>query len=307
MALPNPHGPYSSSGVEPTAVEIRAGTTALTALSSGAERLAAGATAAEALQAVADAAHAATGAGLAVVRVVEQGELAVRAVAGPAFLAAEIEGLKLADPVPEEDVDEIQLLADGARVMAERARASAVLVLPVRTAGSVVASLELFRTGTDFGPEEREAGEIVCAQIGLVLRAFAGNTTRSSVPAVLELAADALAAGTDGAHAAERIARLVVDRAGAEACLLWGSAEGGGLQLLARVGAVDAESARPLAAAASESRTPTKLDRLGALPAASLPLGHQLGVLQVVFASDAAPSDAELSSLAGFAARAGQV
>jgi serine phosphatase RsbU (regulator of sigma subunit) len=240
-----------------------------------------------------------------VVRVVERSELAVRAVAGPAFMAAEIEGLRLADPIPEGVVDEVERLPDGARTIAEHAKASAVLMQPVRVEGSVVASLELFRAGGDFGPEERDAAGIAGAQVALVLRAFAG-APRATVPAALELAAEALAAGADEARTAERITRVVVDGAGAEACLLWSSTDGGGLQLLARAGAVDADTARSLAAAASQSREPTALEQLGALTAASLPLGHQLGVLQVVFTPEAAPSDAELSSLVAFAARAGQ-
>jgi serine phosphatase RsbU (regulator of sigma subunit) len=287
-----------------TAVGGNARTTVLAAISAGAERSAAGESVAESLQAVAEAALAATGADLAVVRVVEGGELSVRAVAGPPFLAAEIEGLTATDPAAAGDADDVPGLPADMRAAARRIGATAALARSVRRDGSVVASLELLRAAGDFGRDEREAAAAACAQVALVLRAFADGAPGAATPASLELAAEALAAGVDGSRAAERIAKLVVDAASAEACLLW-SGPGDGLRLLARVGAVDAHAARLLADAASRSREPA-LARADGLTVASMPLG-QLGVLQAAFATEAAPSEAELAALVAFAARAAQV
>jgi serine phosphatase RsbU (regulator of sigma subunit) len=294
---------FSERGVGTTAVEIR--TSALTALSAGADRLAAGTTAAEALQALAQAARLAAAADLAVIRVVEGEELVARAVAGQAALVAEIEGSRLADEPPLEEIDDLERLAPGARGIARRARAGAVLLLPVRVEGRVVASLELLRSGGAFGTAERDAAHLAAAQAALVLRAYADRGAAGLAGSALELAAEGLAAGGDEARAAERIARLACDATAASGCLLW---RGGGeaLQLLARAGSVDAEAARPLAEATFHARA-AGLDEAGDLLAVSLPLGQPpLGVLQFLFPPAAAPLEGELAPFAGFAARAAQ-
>jgi serine phosphatase RsbU (regulator of sigma subunit) len=288
------------------AVENHDRSTALSALSAGAEQSAAGATAAEALQAVAEAARAGTAADLVLVRVVERDELVVRAVAASASLAAELAGLRFADPVPEAEVDELDRLPAGAQAVAKRVRAGAVLSLPVRLDGSVVASLDLLRGADEFGPEERQVARAGSAQVALVLRAFADVGAGLTTPAALRLLADALGAGADPARTAEGVARLVADVTGAEACLLWGAEGEEGLTLLAHAGAVEAGTIRTLADAASAARGPAKLEQLDGLLVASFPLGQQLGVLQAVFMPEAAPPDAELPSLAAFATRAAQ-
>jgi len=287
------------------AVEIPRRSAALSALQAGAEQSAAGATSAEALQAVAEAARAGTAADLVLVRVVERGELVVRAVAASASVAGELAGLRFTDPVPDDEIDEVEHLPAGARAVAKRVRAGAVLSVPVRLDGSVVGSLDLLRGADEFGAEEREVARAGSAQAALVLRAFAdagGVTT----PIALQLVADALGAGSDPARTAERVARLVADVTGAEACLLWSAEGDGGLTLLGHAGVVDADTIRPLADAASASRGPAKLEQLDGLLVASLPLGQQLGILQAVFTPEAAPPEAELPSLAAFANRAAQ-
>src|SRR4051812_10726915 len=108
------------------------------------------ATAADALQAVAEAARVATGADLAVVRDAEGGALTVRAAAGPAYLVAELEGSSLPGVPPERDLDDLDELSAGARAVARRAGADAVLILPVRVGASVGATLEVMRAGPDF-------------------------------------------------------------------------------------------------------------------------------------------------------------
>jgi serine phosphatase RsbU (regulator of sigma subunit) len=293
-------------GVETMTVEIPRRSTALSALSAGAEQSAAGATAVEALQAVAEATRAGTAAELVLVRVVERGELVVRAVAASASLAGELAGLRFADPVSEHEVDELERLPAGSRAVAKRVRAGAVLSLPVRLDGSVVGSLDLLRGADDFQSDEREVARTAAAQAALVLRAFADAGSGVTTPTALQLVADALGAGADPARTAERVARLVADVTGAEACLLWSAESEDGLTLLAHAGVVDADTIRPLADAASASRGPAKLERLDGLLVASLPLGQQLGVLQAVFTPEAAPPDADLPSLAAFANRAAQ-
>ncbi len=288
------------------AVEIPGRSTALSAFLVGAEQSAAVATAAEAFQAVAGATRAGTAADLVLVRMVERGELVVRAVAASAALAGELAGLGFADPVPEDEVDELDRLAAGVRAVATRVGAGAVFSLPVRLDGSVVGSLDLLRGAEEFGPEEREVARAGSAQIALVVRAFANTGGGVTTPTALQLVADALGAGADPARTAERVARLVADVTGAEACLLWSTEGDDGLTLLAHAGVVDADTIRPLADAASASRGPAKLEQLDGLLVASLPLGQQLGVLQAVFTPEAAPPDAELPSLAAFANRAAQ-
>src|SRR5580765_4486864 len=84
---------------------------ALEALSAGADRLAAEGSATGALRAVAEAARTATGADLAILRVVEDGALATRGVAGPAFLVAEIAGSRSGGTPPEEEISDLELVS----------------------------------------------------------------------------------------------------------------------------------------------------------------------------------------------------
>src|SRR5262249_9490408 len=156
----------------------------------------------------AEAARGATAADLAVVRVVERGGFVVRAVAGPGFLAAELEGSRLEGDPPDEEVDELERLPAGAPAGARPAHAEAGLSLPVRIDGTVAASLELLRGGRPFGVDDREAAWVACAQIGLVLRGFAVPGGVAAPWAALELVAEALAAGVDEARIGERVARL---------------------------------------------------------------------------------------------------
>ena len=254
---------------------------------------------------MAEAARAAAAADLVVVRVVDGGGLGVRAIAGPAFLAAELEGSRLGGDPPESEVDELDRLSADARAVARRANADAVLSLPVRVEGSVVASLELLRAGGGFTTGEREAARVACSQVALVLRGFVDGGPAPPPRAMLELVAEALAAGADEARIAERIARLAADAAGAEACLIWRAEGGDGLEPLARTGTVDAEL--PLAEAATRARIPAEVEQLGEAVVASLPLGQPpLGVLQLLFSRAAAPSDETLASLVGFAAHSAQ-
>jgi serine phosphatase RsbU (regulator of sigma subunit) len=256
------------------------------------------------LSAVAEAARAAATADIAVIRLVEPGELVARAVAGPAFLAAELEGSRLAGVPSEDEIDDLDLLSADARAVARRANADAVLSLPVRVDGDLVGSLELLRTGDGFGADEREAARIACGQAGLVLRSFSNDVVDGQIGAALELAADALAVGADESRVAERIARLAADATRADACLIWQAEGEDRFEPLARAGTVDAETTLALAEAATHARIPAEVEQLGEALVVSLPLGQpSFGVLQLVFPSTAAPSAAELATLGSFAAR----
>ena len=230
----------------------------------------------------------------------------MRAVAGPAVLAAELEGSQLPGDLPEAGVDDLEALSPEARAVARRASADAVLVLPVRAGGSVVASLELLRAGPPFDSDERQVACVACTQLGLVLRAFAGDGAGTTT-AALALAAEALAAGADEARAGERIARLTAEVAGAEACLLWQGADGDRLEMLAHTGAIDVQTAAALEAAARRARLPAEVEQVRESLVASLPLGQPpIGVLQLLFPRTAAVTDSELVALMDLAARAGQ-
>src|SRR3954469_3099100 len=105
---------------------------ALAALSEGADRLATEGSVADALRAVAEAARAATGADLAILRVVEDGVLATRGVAGPAFLTAEIVGSRTAEPPGDAEVTDLDSASAATKDVVARTKATAVLVVPVR-------------------------------------------------------------------------------------------------------------------------------------------------------------------------------
>ncbi len=271
---------------------------ALAALSAGADRLAAEGGATDALRMVAEAACAASGAELAIVRVVEEdGGLTARAVAGPARLAAEIVGSRLPGPPPGEEIAELGGLTADARALAARTGADAVLVVPLPGEERPAGSLELLRAGPPFDEVEREGARLVAHQAGLALRVFAAERVRDDLPSALELAAEALAtAGHARTH--ERVARLVAAGTGASACLLW-IVRDGRLELVARSGEVEAEDAREAAEAAHDAHTPSAVEARGRT-AVSLPLGRPaLGVLQLFLPEP--PPEAEMAVLAGLA------
>ncbi len=249
----------------------------------------------------------AAGAEVAVVRLVAQQGLVAGAVAGPTSLAAELEGSRVPGPPLEEEIGDVDRLPPEARAVARRAKAGAVLSLPVRINGDVVASLELLRSGPRFLGAEREAARLGCAQLGLVLRAYAGDGARSPGSSQLEQVAEALAVGVDEVRIAERIARLATDVTRADGCLIWRSEGSNGLDLLARAGSFDDSLAAALADSAARATAPPVVEELSGGAVASLPLGQPaLGVLQLVFSVGSIPSAHDVRALAGFAARAAQ-
>ncbi|HEV3480160.1 MAG TPA: SpoIIE family protein phosphatase [Gaiellaceae bacterium] len=290
--------------------QMAASTGQLESLAAAARSLSGAESLDEALAALARAAAAATGATLAVVRVADaSGGLSARGVwCASAALAAELEGSRLQlGELGTEERDELEELPASIRQLTERSGSNAVFVVPALAGEEVVASLELMRPGDPFSASERMLAQIAVHHGGLLVRAFdpvngAADPT-SSVATALELAGRALTAGTEEARSAERIARLVAELTGAEACLVW-RVRSGNAEALAAVGV-----ARGTDDLARESELELGVrtllmrdDEAGRV--ALVRLGDPpLGGLRLAF-RDVRPSDEELEQLAAFGARA---
>ena len=154
----------------------------------------------------------------------EAGGLTARAVhASSAALQAELEGSRIsAGSVPADERDELLQLPRTLRRVAEQLGAGAVLQLPVRAAGVVIGSLELMRRQGPFDEHERALARTAADQVALARRAYGGGDgTTPAGPDLLELAGDALAAGSDETRAADQVAGLACEATGSRACLLW--------------------------------------------------------------------------------------
>jgi hypothetical protein len=116
-----------------------------------------------------------------------------------------------------------------------------------------------------------------------------------SPPDPLELAGDALAAGSDEGRAADQVAALAGEATGAQACLLW-RYEAGGPVMVALWGPtvtaapVVAHEALQRARASTDPISSERLeDRLGGGSLATLQLGQPpLGALQLAFGAEGA-------------------
>ena len=177
------------------------------------------------------------------------------------------------------------------------------------------ASLELFRPGDDFSADERLVGELVAAEIGLVIRAFAVAPAAAATPSArpaLELAGDALAAVLDSSATEAEIVRIAAGATGSKAAVVWERDEEATLRVAASYGLdPDAElgAARELAVDALAGPAVAR-----ALPAAGLPAGCHVsttvslgrrgaGVLQLLDPRGEAPSSERLAALTSFGAR----
>src|SRR5919201_4957565 len=167
-----------------------------------------------------------------------------------------------------------------------------VLQLPVRDGAAVVGSLELLRRRGRFDERDRGVARAAADEIALARRAFGdGDASSVAAPDPLELAGDALAAGSDETRAADQVAALAAEATGALSCLVWWYVEEDQEPLLAGIAGPGATAA-PIPALdavrrAHESREPVAVEELdddeGAL--ATLQLGEPpLGALQLVFA-----------------------
>lgn len=272
---------------------------------------------APALQDVADAARVATGADVALVRVVSADRLETAAVAGSAALAAELEGDRIhAAELPDLRVDLLDEAPPGVRRVAARTGADSILVLPVRLDGTT-AVLELYRAGP-FSPSEQLAAELTAGQVALVLRAFApGPSTGAGVARhALDLAGDALAAALHETAPAGEVVRLAAGVVGAPVALLWQRTEGDALELVGSHGldpAVGLGDAAEAAAAALRNGGAIQALASDRLPAGcgvstTLALGEPpVGFLQLLFAPGAEPNAEQLGRLTTFGVRAAHV
>ena len=241
----------------------------------------------------------------------ESGGLTARAVhATSPALQAELEGSRIsAGSVPAEERDELLQLPRPLRRVAERLGATAVLQLPVRAGGAVIGSLELMRRRGAFDERERALARTAADQIELARRAYGDDGgTGPGAPDLLELAGDALAAGSDETRAADQVAALACEATGSRSCLLW-RYEPDGPVLAALAG--PAGTAAPTVALEAVQRAQAQagpiavepLDGGGAL--ATLQLGQPpLGALQLLFGIEREPDDLVLARLGTFAVRA---
>jgi serine phosphatase RsbU (regulator of sigma subunit) len=243
----------------------------------------------------------------------DAGGLTARAVhASSAALQAELEGSRIgAGSVPAEERNELLQLPQPLQRVAEQLGAVAVLQLPVRAGGTVVGSLELMRRSEPFDERERVFARATADQVALACLAFGdGNGVYPGTPDLLELAGDALAAGSDEARAADQVAALAAEATGAKTCLVW-RYESDGPVLAALSG--PAGTAAPTAALEAVRRAQASAEPIAVEPAdesvggalATLQLGQPpLGALQLVFGAELEPDDPVLARLGTFAVRA---
>jgi serine phosphatase RsbU (regulator of sigma subunit) len=278
-------------------------------------------TRAEALQVVAEAAGRAVRADVVVARVadLDSGRLNACAVAtSSAAVAAELEGswLPLSELPPAEGADSEES-PQGVLRLAERVRASDVLVVPVHLEGGVGGSLELMRSGTPFDDAERRLARLSAAQAALVIRAFADEPRRGNgltAAGALEVAGEALAAVADESHTAVQLTRLAAETTGAVCSLLWDYEPDRRPDLVASFSLDDRDASLDRAGEAVERalrrRGAVVVEELPDLPAgaevsATLQLGQPpVGALQLLFERVRTPAEADLAALATFGVRA---
>ena len=294
--------------------DVRVSALSLAALVRAVAATAAAASPSDALRTLADAARAVSGAEVAIVRAPDESDerLEAVAVAAPQALAAELEGTVLpAAELPDAPLGALAQAPPAVRRVAERVGAEQVLLVPARADGCAV-SVELFRSGEPFTPEQRLAAELCAAQAALVLRAFAAGADASSLarPA-LELAGEALAAALHEQDAAAEVVRLAAGVAGASGAILWQSGDDG-LTPAASWGvdgAADLAASREVAERALTEPGPVLTHAaapdLGCGVSTTLPLGRPpLGILQLFHPAGDEPDAEQLTRLATFGVRA---
>ena len=261
-----------------------------------------------------------TGAELVVARLADgQGRLVVQGVHSESVaLAAELQGAKL----PAREAPAREIAVEGAagdpavppavRRIAARAGLPIVRLVPVVLGGTVVALLELYRSGLDFGPEEEALARAAAAQLALVAKLDrVSGTGGNGHPAIsreqLELLGETLAAVTDEEEAARQIVRLAAEAVGAAGGTLWRLDPEGAPSLLATHG-FGAAAPDLVEAAESVRRALEEGDR-GSTRAGSwllytVPLGEPPSVaLRLSFEADGA-AEPGLERLSSFGAGA---
>src|SRR5919198_380895 len=212
---------------------------------------------------------------------------------------AELEASRIdAASVPAAEETGLEELPQALRLAAERVGAVDVVRLPVRDNGSVVGSVELMRTRTEFDE----------VQVALARRAYAGEHGRATHDP-LELAGDALAVGSAETHSADQVAHLAAEATDARACLVWQYADDEEPVLAALAGPDSAAApayALEVLRRAVESREPVTVEPVGE-PGwlVTLRLGEPpVGVLQLLIGQEPDPEGPLLPRLATFAVRA---
>ena len=293
---------------------------ALGAFTLAADRVSRSTTIREALESVAAALAAATRADAAVARVLDDDRAHLTAVAvcaSSAALVAELESSRvpvaeLAAPADDEGA------SDPLRRLAARAGLRAAVHAPVVRDGETVATVEAYRRIGSFSPADGLAARLAAGHAAIALRAFGAgpeNGARSVRTAPLELVGDALAAAAERDGVVGQVARLAAETTGAGCALVW-KLEGDGVAVRVAAygdsrGAADAPAARAAAAEIARGGEALLVQRLDGQTdgrdavLVTLRLGEPtLGVLQLVFADESAPSEAALARLSSFGVRA---
>ncbi len=293
--------------VDTTQRERGATLAALRALAASASAIAAGASLPEALDSLAESARAATASDVAVIRTVDGDALVARAVTPPGTaVASELEATRVEkEEATAAEVDDAPSLPSAGRAAAALVGATAVLHVPAVVDGRVVGAVELYREGAAYGETERELARLAAAQLTLAMRMLASGLEHDSGERLLDVAGEALGAAADEAETARQVARLAREASGADGVLLWEAREGE-LHAVASAGAVEpAAAALALGEEALARQQPVSIGSSEGTTVATLRLGEPpVGVLQLLFANGAAPPDAALDRLHGFAVRA---
>jgi serine phosphatase RsbU (regulator of sigma subunit) len=274
----------------------------LAALALAAEELARGSELGAALRAVALAAARASGADLALVRLLDGDSvhLTTQAVQSEsAALAAELEGIRASAAEIEWKRGEIP---PSLRAAADRVGATAVHAEPIRAGGATLGVLELLRDGPPFDDAERMLARLAAAQAAAALRACPplphAVRRNGGGRSALELAGEALAVGSDEARTAEELTRVAQAATGAAGCALFRLADGESPELVAAFGRVEHTGAAMQGHVA------------GGAPAAGgpvvVPIDDPPRWALVLVPGPSWPFSADPSSLAAFAARAAQ-
>ena len=165
----------------------------------------------EALTAIVERAAELTEADVVVARLAdESGSLTAHAVHAPSeSIRAELEGSRIdPDAAPVEEHSNVELLPRALRLVVERVSAVGILQLPVREEGALVGSLELLRSRRSFDERQLRLARAAADDVALAKRAFADSGAARTAPDPIELAGDALAAGSDETRAADHVAAL---------------------------------------------------------------------------------------------------
>jgi serine phosphatase RsbU (regulator of sigma subunit) len=249
-----------------------------------------------------------TGADVVVVRLVDDsGCAAARAVhAESPALRAELEGSRVAAPkLPVEEQNDPQALSPPLRRVTEQLGVKGALLLPVHDGHAVVGSVELVRRRRAFDERERRLALAAADEIALAQRAFGDGAGAAGAPDLLGLAGDALAAGSDETRAADQVATLAAEAAGARACVVWRYETQG--PVLAALSGTELTADVALEAAQRARQVPGSLavESLDGGAVVTLQLGEPpQGALQLLLDDELDPDDPLLERLGTFAVRA---